>query len=172
MFLDKLKKSNGIITTDAIVAVLILTLFSGLIVTISYNIYISNASIKRMSKAIGYIEDVFEYVDKNYYDDVDTAAELKTYFNNKYYFENNGNTPKQNAEVYLKTGNEQDQDTPFKATITITKYNTIPGNQDKEDLVMEINMKVEYKLGNKNQKIEMKKNKVREKNTVPDELNR
>ena len=44
------KKNNGLATTDGLIAVLIITLFTGLIAAISYNIYLSNASMKRMSK--------------------------------------------------------------------------------------------------------------------------
>ena len=60
-----------------VMLVLIIVLFSGLIATISYNIYISNSSIKRMSKATNYIIDTFEYIDKINYDDV-TNIKIKT----------------------------------------------------------------------------------------------
>ena len=45
-----IKKSNGAIAVDGLIAVLIISLFTGLIAALSYNIYLSNASLKRMSK--------------------------------------------------------------------------------------------------------------------------
>lgn len=157
----KLKEQKGFAASDALIAVLIIALFSGLIAAISYNIYLSNASLKRMSKANSYIVDMFEYIDKTYYDDV-TQENLASYFNNKYYYEQDGTTPKSNSEVKLKTSAEENVNTPFKAEVTIVKYNEIEGNTYKFDLVKEITMKVSYKLGNKDQVIEMKKVKQRE----------
>lgn len=162
----KIKEQKGFAASDALIAVLIIALFSGLIAAISYNIYLSNASLKRMSKANSYIVDMFEYIDKTYYDDV-TQENLASYFNNKYYYEQDGVTPKSNSEVKLKTSAEENVNTPFKAEVTIVKYNEIEGNTDKFDLVKEITMKVSYKLGNKDQTIQMKKVKQRETLETP-----
>lgn len=46
-----IKKQNGIAAADGIVAVLIISLFIGLIATISYNTYLASTSIKRNSEA-------------------------------------------------------------------------------------------------------------------------
>lgn len=165
----QLKSQNGFAASDGLIAVLIITLFAGLIATISYNIYLSNSSIKRMSKGTGYIVDMFEYIDKTYYDDI-TKENLSNYFNNKYYYNEDGITPKDDAEVKLvETG--ESIDTPFKAEINIVKYNETDGNTDKLDLVEEITMTVTYKLSNKEQKIEMKKTKSRESLVTPNEPN-
>ena len=154
-----LKEQKGFAASDALIAVLIIVLFSGLIATISYNIYLSNSSIKRMSKATGYIVDVFEYIDKINYEDV-TKENLVSYFNNKYYYEQDGTTPKADAEVKLKQTDEN-LETPFKAEINIVKYNETEGNTDKLDLVQEITMTIKYKLGNKDQEITMTRNKTK-----------
>lgn len=166
----KIKEQKGFAASDALIAVLIIALFSGLIAAISYNIYLSNASLKRMSKANSYIVDMFEYIDKTYYDDV-TQENLANYFNNKYYYQQDGTTLKSNSEVKLKTSAEENVNTPFKAEVTIVKYNEIEGNTDKFDLVKEITMKVSYKLGNKDQVIEMKKVKQREILETPNRPN-
>ena len=159
--IKKIKEQKGFAASDGLIAVLIIVLFSGLIATISYNIYLSNSSIKRMSKANEYIVDMFEYIDKSYYDDV-TKENLVSYFNNKYYYEEDGITPKERAQVKLK---EQDEniDTPYKAEISIVKYNETEGNTEKLDLVQEITMTVRYKLGNKEQEITMTTSKAKEK---------
>lgn len=150
---NKLKEQKGFATSDALIAVLIIILFSGLIATISYNIYISNSSIKRMSKATNYIVDLFEYIDKIEYEEV-TEENLINYFNSKYYL---GNNP----EVKM-LGTNETASTPYKAEINIIKYNETEGNTDKLDLVQEITMTVKYKLGNKDQEITMVRNKTKE----------
>lgn len=159
---ERLKAQNGFAASDALIAILIIALFSGLIATISYNIFLSNSSIKRMSMATEYIVDLFEYIDKSYYDDV-TKDNLVKYFNGKYYYKEDGVTPKEDAKVKLKEQNEN-IDTPFKAEINIVKYNETEGNTDKLDIVQEITMTVTYNLANKEQKVEMTTTKVREKN--------
>lgn len=161
-----LKEQKGFAASDALIAVLIIALFAGLIATISYNIYLSNSSIKRMSKANEYIVDVFEYIDKTYYDDV-TKENIIKYFNDKYYYDQDGVTPKSNAEVKIKEQDGETLNTPFKAEVNIVKYNETEGNTDKLDLVQEITITVTYKLGNKDQTIEMKKTKSRENLKTP-----
>lgn len=156
-----LKEQKGFAVSDGLIALLIITLFSGLIATISYNIYLSNSSIKRMSKATEYIVDMFEYIDKIPYSEV-TNENLINYFNGKYYYEEDRVTPKTNAEVKLIENDTETVNTPFKAEISIVKYNQTEGNTDKLDLVQEITMTVNYKLGNKDQEITMTRNKTAE----------
>ena len=158
---DKLREQKGFAASDALIAVLIIALFSALIATISYNIYLSNSSIKRMSKATNFIVDVFEYIDKVDYDKV-TKEKIAEYFNKKYYYSEDGSTPKTRADVKMKE-NDENVETPFKAEINILKYKDVEGSLDTEelDLVQEITMTVKYKLGNKEQEVTMKRNKTR-----------
>ena len=165
-----LKGNNGIAGTDSLIAVLIIILFSGLIATFSYNIYISNSAIKRMSKAQGYIVDVFEHIENIDYDDV-TEENIITVFNGKYYYEQDGQTKKDDAEVKMiemaEDGEETENvDTSFKAEIKIEKYNETTGNTEKEDLVEQITMRITYKLGSKDQVIEMTRIKQKERNNL------
>lgn len=165
MKIERLKNNNGFAASDALIAVLIIALFTGIIASLLYNIYLSNASLKRMSKANGYIVDMFEYIDKIYYEDVN-KDNLITYFNNKYYYQEDGATPKQNVEVMA--GNDiTTLNTPFKVIINVQNYNEIEGNEDKLDLVKQITMSVTYKLGGKDQTVEMKRIKSREKLISP-----
>ena len=123
-----------------------------------------------MSKATSYIVDMFEYIDKTYYDDV-TVDNLTNYFNKKYYYEEDSSIPREDAEVKIKEQQEEVINTPFQAELSVVKYNEQEGNEDKIDLVQEITMKVSYKLGNKNQEIEMKKIKQRENLETPNKPN-
>lgn len=57
----KLKGNSGIGLTDAIIAISIFVIFSAVIISISYNIYIQSNFIKRNNTATNYIVDLFEY---------------------------------------------------------------------------------------------------------------
>lgn len=152
----KFKQNNGFAASDALIAIIIITIFTGLISTISYNIYLSNASLKRMSKANNYIIDVFEHVEKMYYEDVN-EENLITYINEKY----------KNEDVQAVNNEETEVQYPFKLVIQVQNYNEMTGNEGKLDLVKEITATVKYKLGNRDQIITMKKSKNREKITMP-----
>lgn len=144
-----LKGQKGVTGVDAVLAVAIAVLFAGIIVTLSYNIYITTNSLKRSSQALSYITSTFEYVATQYYDDV-TDTKIKQYINSL----DSGKVSTENT-------------TPYKAEVTITNYNTTEGNTEKLDLVKEIKMTVTYKLGNKGQKVEMTTAKSREKLEIP-----
>lgn len=152
----KLKNNSGFAASDALIAIIIITMFTGIIAALSYNIYLSNASLKRMSKANNYIIDIFEYVDKLYYEDV-TEDNLIRYINEKY----------NNSEVLAVNNENVNIEAPFKIIIKVQKYNEIEGNEEKLDLVKEITVTVQYKLGNRKQTITMKRNKNREKIITP-----
>jgi hypothetical protein len=152
----KLKNNAGFAASDALIAIIIITIFTGIIATLAYNIYLSNASLKRMSKASNYIVDIFEYVDKLYYEDVNDEN-LLSYVNEKY----------ESTEVEAVNNQDTLVQAPFKIIIKVQKYNEITGNEEKLDLVKEVTATVKYKLGNKDQSIEMKKNKNRENIITP-----
>ena len=50
MKLIQFRKNKGIAATDTLIAIIIITLFSSIIGSIAYNVYLSNISVKRMSK--------------------------------------------------------------------------------------------------------------------------
>lgn len=159
---NKIKEQKGLAASDALIAVLIIVLFSGLIASISYNIYLSNSSVKRISKATGYITNTFEYIDKEYYTNV-TIDGLKGYFNdNQELFNLTDNqiniTSNNTEEIATSVGNSSNP--IYSIDIYIEYYNKTEGNTEKLDLVKEITTTVTYKLGNKNQVITMKTNKI------------
>lgn len=169
MTIKNLKKSNGFAATDALIAVLIISLFTGIIATIIYNIYLSNASIKRMGTATGYITSIFENVDKEFYEDI-TIAGLETYIiNNQELFsisDNQINIYSNNSEEITKNIGKTDNPL-YKIDMAIEYYNKTEGNEEKLDLVKQITVTVTYKLGNKEQEISMKRLKSREKLVTP-----
>lgn len=147
-----LKNQKGVTGADAILAVAIAVLFAGIIVTLAYNIYITTNSLKRSSQALSYITSTFEYVATQYYDDV-TEDNIEKYINGK---EEEDITALDEGKL-----STVDTTTPYKAQVTVTNYNET--DENKLDLVKEITMSVTYKLGEKEQKIEMKTAKSREK---------
>ena len=147
-----LKSNKGITGADAVLGVALAILFSGIIATLSYNIYVTSSSLKRSSKALEYITSTFEYVATQYYDNV-TEDNIKEYINN--------------LDEKISTNEGK----PYKAQVSVTNYNQIEGNTDKLDLVKEITMSVTYKLGDKDQTIEIKTAKSREKLEVPNKPN-
>lgn len=148
-----LKSNKGITGADAVLGVALAILFSGIIAILSYNIYVTSSSLKRSSKALEYITSTFEYVATQYYDNV-TEDNIKNYISTKL-----------DGKISINEG------TPYKAQVSVTKYNQIEGNTDKLDLVKEITMSVTYKLGDKDQTIEIKTAKSREKLEVPNKPN-
>lgn len=77
-----LKQNKGIGLADVIIAIGILIIFSGLIMSISYNIYLSSNFVKRNSNATNYIVDLFEYSQTLAFDQI-TTQNLNEYVKGK-----------------------------------------------------------------------------------------
>ncbi len=152
-----LKQEKGLATSDGMIAIIIIALFTGIIATLLYNIYISNTSLKRMSLANMFIVDVFEHAQKLDYEDVkddNSQTSLITYFNNKYYDED---------KIAHASTTDGQTDAKYKVIINVQKYNELEGNSGKEDLIKEITMTVKYKVGSRNQEITMTTVKTKER---------
>ena len=161
-----IRKENGFATSDALIAVLVIVLFSGLIATLTYNIYLATTSTKRMSRANCYITDIFEYVDKSYYDDIN-AENITNYFNNKYYYQENTTTPREDAEVSMGKPEEK-LTTPFKILLKIENHYPENTTEDEKlDLVKKITITVKYELGSREQEIKISRAKSRENLVTP-----
>ena len=78
-----LRQNKGIGLADAIIAVVILMIFTGIIVSISYNIYMGSNFIKRNEQATNYIVELFEYAQGLVYENLDSQVMID-YINNKY----------------------------------------------------------------------------------------
>lgn len=157
-----LKQDKGVAGTDALIAILIISLFTGLIATILYNIYLANTSLKRMTTANTYLIDILEYTDKLYYDELDTNTKLIQ----KYSYLSNV------QDVGIPE--DEDLDRMWKLQGTIDNGYNVEITQDMYkpeettlDLVRKITVNISYKVGNKNQNIEVYKTKSREKLRTP-----
>lgn len=169
MIKNKVKKESGFAASDALIAILIIALFSGLIATIAYNIYLSNTSIKRIGVATQYITNIFESVDKLYYEDINVNG-LENYINqNQTVFNTTNNqvviSSNDLNETSKTVGNTSKPS--YTIDIYVEYYNKTEGNTDKLDLVKQITVTVRYKLGNRNQEIKMTRLKPRESLVTP-----
>ncbi|MDO5555418.1 MAG: hypothetical protein Q4G09_01805 [Clostridia bacterium] len=165
MIKKMLKKQNGFAASDGLTAIIIIALFTGIIATIIYNIYLSNTSIKRMGTATAYITNIIEYTEKAYYDDVSVTG-LENYINEQASFFDTGKN-----KVIISSNNTEQQigngSPAFTIEINIEYYNETEGNTDKKDLVKKVSVTVTYKLGNKQQEISMFRIKLRETLATP-----
>ena len=88
-----IKQNKGIGLADAIIAVVILMIFTGVIVSVSYNIYIQSHFIRRNEQATNYIVELFEHAQGLIFEDPDSDNDLNSeklvqYINDKYENEN------------------------------------------------------------------------------------
>ena len=150
-----LKSQKGVVSSDAIIAIILIAVFSGLILAISYNIFLLNSSLKRMATVTNFISSIFEHVDNLYYDDVDTEA-LEDYCSD--YFEEK--LP--NTQITINS-DETWNEKGYKIEIEVERF--VPENvqeEDSLDLVKTIVVSVTYKLSGKDQEISMTRIKKRE----------
>lgn len=120
------KQNNGIALADAIIAITIFVIFTTLIISISYNIYLQSNFVKRNSTATNYIVDLFEYAATLEFNDV-TAENLNEYISNKNV-----------AQGYN-----------FNINVTI-----VP-EEAEYDFIKKVNVTVTYKLGRKTKTLNM-----------------
>lgn len=138
-----IKKQNGFVVSDAILAFLILVMFTGIITSLIYNIVLTSKKIKINSQQLADITDIFNYAERMDYADV-TTENLIRYINEK-----------GNASVSAGT-NSNSIATPYKLIISVQKYNETEGNTDKEDIIKIIQVRAECELAGKTFTTEIK----------------
>ena len=156
-----LKTNKGFVATDALIAILVIALFTGLIATLLYNIYIANTSLKRMSKANVITVDILEYVQKIYYSDLDSTSTLISKYSYLDTAQSLG-TPEEDMErMWALEGSPDDG---YNVRVVLDKY--VP-DLNALDLVRKITVTVNYKVGGKEQHLEVYTIKSRENLVVP-----
>lgn len=133
-----IKQNKGISSADAIIAIVILMIFTGIIATISTNIYAQSQYIKRNDQATNLIVEVFEYAQGITYDNV-SSSQLATYIN-ALYDNVNAIEGNYNSEGITSAG--------YRMFINVEE--TQPG------YVKQINITVAYKVKGKIYSINMK----------------
>jgi hypothetical protein len=133
--LERLKEKKGFTGIDVVVAVLIILLFVGMLVTAFYNIYKISTEIAFEAEALQYLVSALEYSDKINYEEV-TEQNLLDYLANEEIPEN------------------------YTVTFRIQSYNQI--DSTKQDIVKIVTGKIVYQIENKEEFIEISKLKVKE----------
>ena len=132
--IEKFKlNQRGVIVSDAIIAVLIFSLFTGIIASLSYNIYILSSKAKRVAEVDSYIIDFYEYVDSTAFNNI-TEANLLSYISSNW--DNN---------ISATTGNINSLTTPFKVLIDVEDYTNLQHNTS--GLVKIVSFSIKYKVG-------------------------
>ena len=124
-----LKQNKGVTLADAIIAITIFMIFTGLIITISYNIYLQSNFVKRNSSATNYIVDLFEYAQVLEFKDV-TTEKLEEYINQKEGISTLDNSSK-----------------GYKMKISV--------KENKEGYIKQLDATVSYNLGKKEKNVTM-----------------
>ena len=130
-----LKGNKGVTITDIVVAMIILSLFVGLIGNLYYQIALQNSIVQSNAVAAYYVVKIAEDIDKMPYESV--TNELS-------------NTVKQTYE--LPDG--------INIMITVEKYSEI--DPTKEDIVKTVSIRAEYECFEQTRVYEVKKLKIKE----------
>ena len=133
MKIINLKDSNGFGLSDTIVAIVIMMLFTALIVSISYNIYLQSTFVKRNDSATNYIVELFEYANTLPIQNVTTNS-LTSYVNNK--------DEKIEAIAYNE-GNDPQPEQGYLMIINVTDVKTGTGGTV---YIKQIDVTVKYRL--------------------------
>lgn len=133
----KVKDNKGIGLTDAIIAVIILMIFAGVIISISYNIYLQSTFIKRNEQATSYISQIFEHAQNIKYEDL-TQQNLEEYINEI-----------DSDKLHVIASEEADKSTPYSALLTVSEAS------EYEGYISQIDISIIYKLGRKTKKLDM-----------------
>lgn len=130
-----IKSQKGFAGTDVIVAILIITVFAGIIVSLYNNYTIASREIERKAKATQYAVDVIEEIKQN----------SSLYFN----------TENANKEEIIVCDNEEiEEDKAYTKTVKIKDYATI--NKEAEiGYVKEVQVVLNYKSGKEVRSIEL-----------------
>lgn len=131
------KQNKGIGLADTIIAIGIFIIFTGVIISISYNIYIQSNFIKRNEQATNYIVEIFEYAQGILFEEVN-SDKIIDYINNKY------KSVKTIKGEYIDKDEKQKGYTIF---INITDVN--------QNYIKKIDITVEYELGGKTKTVNM-----------------
>lgn len=143
----KIKKQDGFTGVELAVAVVIVSIFIGLIGTLIFNVYIYTTSAARNSQATTYAVDILEKADKLYYDD--------TLLNTGVYTTDNSN--RQILGINIANG--------YEASLKIEKYNEQAGNTDKLDLIKILEVNIDYTVGSNSNNVNIKTLKIKENNS-------
>lgn len=129
------KQNKGISTVDIVVAMIILTLFVGVIGSLYYQIAYHNAAIRMNAMAVNYAVKIAENIDKITYEEVEETL---------------NETLKIDFEIKEA----------FNPTIKVENYNE--EDLSKEDIIKKVTIKIDYNVMDESRSYEIIKLKIKE----------
>lgn len=130
----KIKKDKGLVGVDIIIAIIAITIFSTLIISLMYNNVIENVKLKRETLAMIYLTETFENIGIESYDNI-----IESNINNL--------VPKGARDSY-------------QVEMTVTSdFDDVANN---ENIMKKITVKMSYEVGNKTYSCSMERMKIKE----------
>lgn len=129
------KENKGISLVDVITAMLILTLFVGVISSLYYQLAYHTSAIRMNALAVNYAVKIAEATDKMTYEEVEESLN----------------------ETLKETYQFPDS---IDANITVQKYSD--ENEGKQDVIKIVTIKVDYEFAKEQRTYEIKKLKIKE----------
>ena len=126
----KVKKSKGFVGIDMLVAIIAITLFSGLIVSLMYNNYLQNIKARRDALATIYLTEIFENVGIASFNEV----------------------TQENAQSFIPKDLAENK---YEASITVTPY-----SEGNTNILKKVQAVISYNFNNKQYKYTMERNKI------------
>ncbi len=131
------KSNKGFTEADIVIALVIIVLFAGIVVTGIYNIYLIETQISYGAEATQYIISALEYSDKINYEEV-TKASIEKYLENI------------------------DLPGEYTKEVVVTNYNEEEQNKDKQNIIKKVKVAITYNIHGQEEKIEITKLKIKE----------
>ncbi|MFR2533668.1 MAG: hypothetical protein ACLTEH_02850 [Clostridia bacterium] len=135
-WIKKVKSNKGVMGTDIVVSLVVLTLFAGVIASLFADVFFQNVSIRMNALATNYAIKILEDTDKMSYIDV-TQEQMNKNLTNKYGISSN-----------------------YNVTVKVENYSDMVSN--KKDIIKIITVTVKYTLKDQPYTYTVKKLKIRE----------
>lgn len=154
--LELIREEKGIVVTDAIIAILIVMLFTGLITSLISKIMIEKMKIKMNSQQMTFVTQIFEHIEKMEYNEV-TEENVINYINSI-------------EPTKISAGTSLDNlTTANKIKVKVEKYETTEENSGF-DLVKIVTLTIQNELDNKPYTTEISRIKKATMQDVKNEL--
>lgn len=144
--MEKVKSNVGNTGIDIAISLGIISITLAILAALYFNTYITNAEIERRTQAINYATQIFEKISEYYYSDVTQENFTVT---------TNSNGREEIAGIEIEKG--------YTISVNIEDYT----NNDETNVVKTVTVIVNYKIGNKDNKVELKKFKEKETLITP-----
>lgn len=142
----KVKQEKGFTVIDVTIAIIAITVFSTLIVTLIYNNYLENIKLKKETLAMIYITEIFENVGIESYENLENGN-YEDVVNN--YYNNN-----------IKKLMPLDIIGKYKIDLSITEpFNNV---EEKENIMKKISVTLTYQINDKKYSCSMERIKIKE----------